>query len=242
MEEDRPSARIADWPRERLGWFEFKPGHRLVRAMRAYQWWRRRGWWGTPMRYASALRLRFWNILCGCDVPADLQAGGGLMFPHPNGIIVHPDARIGVNCMIFQQVTIGGREGKPGSPRIGGHVDIGAGAKILGGIVIGDHAKIGANAVVLTDVPAGAVAVGVPARIILPKVADVLGVSTTAVSTALGDRGIKEILTAAAEAGRATGEATSRVAVEPAPRLPLETSSRLPMETNSRMPTDGDGI
>jgi serine O-acetyltransferase len=51
-------------------------------------------------------------------------------------------------------------------PRIGGHVDIGAGAKILGGVVIGDHAKIGANAVVTRDVPAGATAVGIPARIV----------------------------------------------------------------------------
>ena len=48
-------------------------------------------------------------------------------------------------------------------PRSGGHVDIGAGAKILGGVVIGDHAKIGANAVVTSDVPAGAVATGIPA-------------------------------------------------------------------------------
>ena len=49
---------------------------------------------------------------------------------------------------------------------IGGHVDIGAGAKILGPVTIGDHAKIGANAVVVTDVPEGATAVGIPARIV----------------------------------------------------------------------------
>ena len=55
---------------------------------------------------------------------------------------------------------------KPGAPVIGGHVDIGAGAKILGGVTIGDHARIGANAVVLGDVPSGAIAVGVPARIV----------------------------------------------------------------------------
>ena len=54
----------------------------------------------------------------------------------------------------------------PGLPTIGGHVDIGAGAKILGGVHIGDHAKIGANAVVINDVPAHTTAVGIPARII----------------------------------------------------------------------------
>lgn len=85
--------------------------------------------------------------------------------PHPNGIVIHPDAVIGPNCLIFQQVTIGLRDG-PGAPRIGGHVDVGAGAKILGPVTIGNHAKIGANAVVLSDVPEGATAVGIPAKVI----------------------------------------------------------------------------
>jgi len=51
-------------------------------------------------------------------------------------------------------------------PRIGGHVDIGAGAKLLGGIVVGDDAVIGANAVVLDDVPAGATVIGIPAKVV----------------------------------------------------------------------------
>ena len=51
-------------------------------------------------------------------------------------------------------------------PCIGGHVDIGAGAKILGGVTIGNHVKVGANAVVLCDVPDGTTAAGVPARVI----------------------------------------------------------------------------
>lgn len=86
------------------------------------------------------------------------------MLPHPNGVVIHPDAEIGPNCLIFQQVTIGTRNGA--APRIEGHVDIGAGAKIIGAITICRHAKIGANAVVLCDVPEGASAVGVPARIV----------------------------------------------------------------------------
>ena len=71
--------------------------------------------------------------------------------------------------MIFQQVTLGATRGREGLPQIGGHVDIGAGAKILGPVIIGDHAAIAANAVVLIDVPPGAVAAGVPARIISRK-------------------------------------------------------------------------
>jgi serine O-acetyltransferase len=90
------------------------------------------------------------------------RIGGGLLITHPNGIVIHPDATIGVNCLIFQQVTIGAGNG--GVPAIGGHVDIGAGAKILGAVEIGAHAKIGANAVVLEDVPTGATAIGVPAK------------------------------------------------------------------------------
>lgn len=76
--------------------------------------------------------------------------------PHPNGIVIHPDAEVGPNCLIMQQVTIGTRS--YGVPVIGGHVDIGAGAKIIGRVTIGDHAKIGANALVIRDVPAGGVA------------------------------------------------------------------------------------
>lgn len=85
--------------------------------------------------------------------------------PHPNGIVIHPGATIGCNCLIFQQVTIGTREGQA-PPVIGGHVDIGAGAKILGAVTIGNHACIGANAVVLKDVPEDKTAVGVPAKVI----------------------------------------------------------------------------
>ena len=86
------------------------------------------------------------------------------MLPHPNGVVIAPDANIGINCIIFQQVTIGTADG--GYPTIGNNVLIGAGAKILGPVKIGDGAKIGANAVVLRDVPAGCAAAGVPARVI----------------------------------------------------------------------------
>lgn len=87
--------------------------------------------------------------------------------PHPNGIVIHPAATIGPNCLIFQQVTLGERDG--GVPKIEGHVDIGAGAKIIGTLVVGAHAKIGANAVVLIDVPSYCTALGIPATIHYPR-------------------------------------------------------------------------
>lgn len=110
------------------------------------------------------MQHRFWSALTGADIPLNVQIGGGLLIPHPNGIVIHPGAKIGVNCLIFQQVTIGDKD--EGVPVIGGHVDIGAGARILGAVSVGDHARIGANAVVLKDVPHCKTAVGIPAKIL----------------------------------------------------------------------------
>jgi len=160
------SSTLPDWTREacRGRW---DPGRRLLRSIRRYQQWQ--GRWGIIGRIAAAccvIPYRFWSIVPGAEIPLNSRIGGGLLLPHPNGIVIHPDARIGPNCLIFQRVTIGTGGRKPGVPRIGGHVDIGAGAGILGGVTIGDHAKIGANAIVLCDVPPGATAVGVPARIV----------------------------------------------------------------------------
>lgn len=159
------SADVPDWRREQPRRF-WDPGCQLVRAIRRYQQWQKRGSWASLIiSKFFVLPHSFWSIVTGADIPLNCEIGGGLLIPHPNGIVIHPDVKIGVNCLIFQQVTIGTRDG-PGVPVIGGHVDIGAGAKILGPIRVGPHARIGANAVVLTDVPTGALAVGVPARII----------------------------------------------------------------------------
>jgi serine O-acetyltransferase len=105
-----------------------------------------------------------WCLLAGEDGRTQTSLVGGLLIPHPNGIVIHPDAEIGPNCLLFQQVTVG--ESAGGVPTLEGHVDVGAGAKIVGKLRIGKDAVIGANAVVLKDVPEGATAVGVPARIV----------------------------------------------------------------------------
>lgn len=110
------------------------------------------------------LRHRIWSVATGADIPLNSRIAGGLLLPHPNGVVVHPASDIGPNCLLFQQVTLGSRAGR--APRLGGNVVVGAGAKLLGDIRIGDHARIGANAVVLEDVPAGATSVGIPARVV----------------------------------------------------------------------------
>lgn len=165
MSQGRVSATVPDWTRERCEAF-WDPGRRLLRTIRRFQSWHAKGF---PLRWLKGywvLQYRFWSVVTGADIPLNARISGGLVLPHPNGIVIHPNAVLGPNCMILQQVTIGVSGSKPGVPTIGGHVDIGAGAKILGGITIGDHARIGANAVVLIDVPPGATAVGVPARVL----------------------------------------------------------------------------
>lgn len=159
----RHSAVVPDWSREQCEKF-WQPSRKLLRALRDYTEARERGGIrGTIHAKVAAARHRFWSVIAGADIPLNAKTiAGGLLLPHPNGVVIHPQAEIGPNCLLFQQVTLGTGP-KPGTPRLGGHVDVGAGAKILGGVVVGDHAVIGANAVVVSDVPPWGVAVGVPA-------------------------------------------------------------------------------
>jgi serine O-acetyltransferase len=158
-----PSAREPDWTREQPArWWD--PSRQLLGAIRDYsQAQQRRGIVAKLALKLAVARHRFWSVVSGADIPLNTQAlGGGLLLPHPQGVVIHPDAEIGPNCLLLQQVTLGTGP-KPGVPKLGGHVDVGAGAKLLGGVVIGEHATIGANAVVISDVPPHAVAVGIPA-------------------------------------------------------------------------------
>ncbi len=166
LEDNAVSADVPDWIREKKNFFSWDPSRSLLASIRSYQCYSVSS---NPLirlvNKITVLRHRFWSVVTGADIPLNSKLGGGLLLPHPNGIVIHPEAVIGPNCLIFQQVTIGTRSGSE-PPKIGGHVDIGAGAKILGAITIGNHANIGANAVVLKDIPAGKNAVGIPARII----------------------------------------------------------------------------
>lgn len=109
-------------------------------------------------------------VIFGIEVSPQVEIGGGLFLPHTVGTVIGAE-RIGENCTIMQGVTLGTSKPDMGftvseRPVIGNGVLIGAGAKVIGRVTVGDHAKIGANAVVLLDVPAYALAVGVPATIL----------------------------------------------------------------------------
>ena len=150
-----------DWSREKCHHW-WSPPEQLLKSIRSYQTWQKTGgMFGSIFSKINVIQYRFWSVVTGADIPLNCQIEGGLLLVHPNGIVIHPEATIGVNCLIFQQVTI------VGGVKIGGHVDIGAGAKIIHPVTIGNNARIGANAVVVNDVPEGATVVGIPAKIVI---------------------------------------------------------------------------
>ena len=105
---------------------------------------------------------RMQTTLFGIEIARDVQLGEGVVFVHTVGVVIGGDSRVGDRVWFLGGNTIGSVN-TGGYPRIGNDVVIGAGARILGPVTIGDGASIGANAVVLCDVPAGAIALGVPA-------------------------------------------------------------------------------
>lgn len=113
------------------------------------------------------------RIVFACDVKYTAEIGENVGFFHNGlGVVIHPNAKIGDGCLLYQNVTIGGNgksEGENGVPIIGKNVFIGAGAVILGPITIGDNARIGANSVVLSNVEANTTVVGSPAKKVQSK-------------------------------------------------------------------------
>ena len=108
--------------------------------------------------------------LTGVEIHPGAKIGERVFFDHAMGVVIGETAEIGDGCTIYHGVTLGGTslyKGTKRHPTIGQDVIIGAGAQVLGGFTVGDGAKIGSNAVVTKPVPAGATAVGNPARIIL---------------------------------------------------------------------------
>jgi serine O-acetyltransferase len=104
------------------------------------------------------------GIFGGCIIGRGAEFGPGFVLIHSNGVVINGSVRGGSNIKLEHQVTIGAE--RHVSPALGDDVFIGAGAKIIGGLRIGSRVRIGANAVVIDDIPDGATAVGIPARVV----------------------------------------------------------------------------
>jgi serine O-acetyltransferase len=149
------------------------PGlHAVVLHRRAHWFWLHGFKWLG--RFVSHIA----RFLTGIEIHPGARLGERVFFDHAMGVVVGETAEIGDGCTIYQGVTLGGTslyKGTKRHPTLGKNVVVSAGAKVLGGFTVGDNAKIGSNAVVIKPVPAGATAVGIPARIIMPKTVEASG-------------------------------------------------------------------
>jgi serine O-acetyltransferase len=124
--------------------------------------------WGAGMRWLARWLAHWSRWLTGIEIHPGATIGRRVFIDHGMGIVIGETAVIGDDCTLYHGVTLGGTSWNKGKrhPTLGKNVVIGAGAKVLGPIVMGDGAKIGSNAVVVRDVPPGATAVGIPARLV----------------------------------------------------------------------------
>lgn len=124
--------------------------------------------WTTNLKWLARFLAYIGRILTGIEIHPGATIGRRFFIDHGMGVVIGETAEIGDDVTLYHGVTLGGTSWKEGKrhPTLGNGVVVGAGAKILGPIIIGAGAKIGSNAVVVKDVPAGATAAGIPARIL----------------------------------------------------------------------------
>ena len=125
--------------------------------------------WQHGLKWLGRFISHIARFLTGIEIQPGARIGERVFFDHAMGVVVGETAVIGDGCTIYQGVTLGGTalyKGTKRHPTLGRNVVVGAGAQVLGGFTVGDDAKVGSNAVVTKPVPAGATAVGNPARII----------------------------------------------------------------------------
>ncbi len=174
LREDLEAARTRD-PAARTA-IEVALGYPGVHAVWVYRV-AHRMWREPGLRLPARLLSQFARFLTGIEIHPGAQLGRRLFIDHGMGVVVGETAMVGDDVVLFHGSTLGGKSMRRGKrhPTLGDGVVVGAGAKILGPVWVGDGARIGANAVVVKDVPAGAVAVGVPAEIrVVPHPAETL--------------------------------------------------------------------
>ena len=139
-------------------------------GLHALIFYRRAHWcWNNGFKWLGRFISHIARAATGIEIHPGAKIGTCVFFDHAMGVVVGETAEIGDGCTIYQGVTLGGTalyKGAKRHPTLGRGVVVGAGAQILGGFLVGDGARIGSNAVVVKPVPAGATAVGNPARVI----------------------------------------------------------------------------
>lgn len=173
------------------------PGvHAIIWHRVAHRLWAR-GW-----RYPARLLAFMVRLTTNIDIHPGAKIGRRFFIDHGAGVVIGETAIVGDDCTLYHGVTLGGTSWRKGKrhPTLEAGVIVGAGAKILGPITLGAGAKVGSNAVVVKDVPAGATAIGIPARILdagqdkaREEAAKKLGFSAYAVSSDMNDPMVKAI-------------------------------------------------
>ena len=143
------------------------PGLHAVWGHRVSHWF-----WMHGLKWLARFNSHLARGLTGIEIHPGATIGRRLFIDHGMGVVIGETAEIGDDVTIYQGVTLGGTslsKGVKRHPTLASGVVVGGGAKVLGGFTVGEGARIGSNAVVVKEVPAGATAVGIPARIISDK-------------------------------------------------------------------------
>jgi serine O-acetyltransferase len=158
--------------------------------------------WRANLRWLARWLAHWGRFLTGIEIHPGATLGRRVFIDHGMGVVIGETAVIGDDCTLYHGVTLGGTSWNKGKrhPTLERGVVVGAGAKILGPITIGAEAKIGSNAVVVREIPPGATAVGIPARIVTAAEADLredhakkMGFSAYAIASDMDDPVVQAI-------------------------------------------------